>query len=39
MKVRRRKYKTEQEVPSYWPSFVDIMTTVTLVFLIVIVQF
>ena len=32
MKVRRRKYKTEQEVPSYWPSFVDIMTTVTLVF-------
>lgn len=32
MKVRRRKYKLEQEVPSYWPSFVDMMTTVTLVF-------
>ena len=32
MKVRRRKYKMEQEVPSYWPSFVDVMTTVTLVF-------
>lgn len=32
MKFRSRKYKLATEEPSYWPSFVDIMTTVTLVF-------
>lgn len=33
MKYRSRKYKTTSEQESYWPSFVDIMTTVSLVFL------
>lgn len=33
MKYRSRKYKTTAEQQSYWPSFVDIMTTVSLVFL------
>ena len=32
MKVRRRKYKVTSESPSYWPSFVDVMTTISLVF-------
>ncbi len=32
MKVRSRRYKTYEEIVSYWPSFVDIMTTVALVF-------
>ena len=32
MKVRRRKYKVTSESPSYWPSFVDLMTTISLVF-------
>ncbi len=32
MKVRSRKYRFSEEAPSYWPSFVDIMTTVALVF-------
>lgn len=32
MKVRSRRYKSYEETPSYWPSFVDIMTTVALVF-------
>ncbi len=32
MKVRSRKYKVTSESPSYWPSFVDIMTTISLVF-------
>ncbi|MCR6516385.1 MAG: OmpA/MotB family protein [Clostridium sp.] len=32
MKFRSRRYKREKEEMSYWPSFVDIMTTVTLVF-------
>lgn len=32
MKVRTRKYKTTEEAPSYWPSFVDVMSTAALVF-------
>lgn len=32
MKYRSRKYKLESEQQSYWPSFVDIMATVALVF-------
>ncbi|MDO4535253.1 MAG: hypothetical protein Q4B63_05535 [Clostridium perfringens] len=32
MKVRSRRYRFSEEAPSYWPSFVDIMTTVALVF-------
>ncbi|MPQ43670.1 OmpA family protein [Clostridium tarantellae] len=32
MKVRSRRYRTINEAPSYWPSFVDIMSTITLVF-------
>ncbi|MPQ42737.1 OmpA/MotB family protein [Clostridium tarantellae] len=32
MKVRRKKYKLKEEQPSYWPSFVDVMTTVSLTF-------
>lgn len=32
MKLRSRKYKITSEPQSYWPSFVDIMTTVSLVF-------
>ncbi|MGU8237404.1 OmpA/MotB family protein [Clostridium perfringens] len=32
MKIRSRRYRFSEESPSYWPSFVDIMTTVTLVF-------
>lgn len=32
MKLRSRKYKVASESPSYWPSFVDIMTTIALVF-------
>lgn len=32
MKIRSRKYRTTEEQQSYWPSFVDIMTTVSLVF-------
>lgn len=32
MKFRSRRYKSEKEELSYWPSFVDVMTTVTLVF-------
>lgn len=32
MKYRSRKYKTTAEQQSYWPSFVDVMTTVCLVF-------
>lgn len=32
MKFRSRKYKVTSESPSYWPSFVDIMTTIALVF-------
>ena len=32
MKVRSRRYREREEAPSYWPSFVDIMTTVALVF-------
>lgn len=32
MKYRSRKYKTTSEQESYWPSFVDVMTTVSLVF-------
>lgn len=32
MKVRSRRYKNYEEATSYWPSFVDIMTTVALVF-------
>lgn len=32
MKVRSRKYKYKEGGPVYWPSFVDVMTTVTLVF-------
>lgn len=33
MKHRSRKYKTTAEQQHYWPSFVDIMTTVSLIFL------
>lgn len=32
MKFRSRKYKVTSESPSYWPSFVDVMTTISLVF-------
>lgn len=32
MKIRSRKYRTREEGPSYWPSFVDVMTAATLVF-------
>ena len=32
MKIRTRKYRDTLEKPSYWPSFVDVMTTITLVF-------
>lgn len=32
MKVRSRRYREREETTSYWPSFVDIMTTVALVF-------
>lgn len=32
MKIRRRRYKTVEEEPSYWPSFVDMMSTATLIF-------
>lgn len=32
MKVRSRRYREREEGTSYWPSFVDIMTTVALVF-------
>lgn len=32
MKVRTRRYREKEESPSYWPSFVDIMTTVSLAF-------
>lgn len=32
MKFRSRKYKTTNEGQSYWPSFVDVMTTISLVF-------
>ena len=32
MKVRSRKYRIREEGQSYWPSFVDVMTAVTLVF-------
>ena len=32
MKVRSRINRRYEEIPSYWPSFVDIMTTVALVF-------
>ncbi|MFW2491545.1 OmpA/MotB family protein [Clostridium chromiireducens] len=32
MKIRSRRYGRTLEEPSYWSSFVDIMTTVTLVF-------
>ena len=35
MKYRSRKYKKVAEEPSYWPSFVDIMTTMSLVFLFI----
>lgn len=35
MKYRSRKYKKVSESPSYWPSFVDIMATMTLVFLFI----
>ena len=35
MKYRSRKYKTVSETPSYWPSFVDIMATMCLVFLFI----
>ena len=31
MKVRSRINRRYEEIPSYWPSFVDIMTTVALV--------
>lgn len=32
MKIRSRRYRMTSEEPSYWSSFVDIMTTVALVF-------
>ncbi|MGL5647193.1 MAG: OmpA/MotB family protein [Clostridium sp.] len=32
MKIRSRKYKSIEEEASYWPSFVDVMTTIALVF-------
>ena len=32
MKIRSRKYRIKEEGESYWPSFVDVMTAVTLVF-------
>lgn len=32
MKFRSRKYKITSEPQSYWPSFVDVMTTISLVF-------
>ncbi|MGL4740600.1 MAG: OmpA/MotB family protein [Sarcina sp.] len=32
MKLRRKNYKEIEEAPSYWPSFVDIMSIVSLVF-------
>lgn len=32
MKMRNRKYRIREEGQSYWPSFVDVMTAVTLVF-------
>ena len=32
MKIRSRKYRIKEEGQSYWPSFVDVMTAVTLVF-------
>ncbi|MGL5821018.1 MAG: OmpA/MotB family protein [Sarcina sp.] len=32
MKLRRKNYKEVEEAPSYWPSFVDIMSIVSLVF-------
>ena len=32
MKVRSRKYRIKEEGQSYWPSFVDVMTAITLVF-------
>lgn len=35
MKYRSKKYKKVEERQSYWPSFVDIMTTVCLVFFMI----
>lgn len=35
MKFRSRKYKYTNENMSYWPSFVDAMTSITLVFLFI----
>ena len=32
MKIRSRKYRIKEEGQSYWPSFVDVMTAITLVF-------
>lgn len=32
MKIRSRRYKSREEDGSYWPSFVDVMTTIALVF-------
>lgn len=32
MKLRSRIYKSREEEPSYWTSFVDVMTTIALVF-------
>ncbi|WP_297638341.1 OmpA family protein [uncultured Clostridium sp.] len=32
MKLRSRIYKSREEEASYWPSFVDVMTTIALIF-------
>lgn len=32
MKLRRKKYREVEEAPSYWPSFVDLMSVAALVF-------
>lgn len=32
MKLRRKRYKQVEEAPSYWPSFVDVMSVAALVF-------
>ena len=38
MKVRSRINRRYEEIPSYWPSFVDIMTTVALVFFFIMIM-
>ncbi len=31
MKIRRRNFKKDQEIQSFWPSFTDVMSTIALV--------